>query len=317
MIVQFNEILRRDDPRVAAVTESPVVGHADLGFRAPATVLADTGSVDLLIDSYDFDTATWTPGTATDGLVISHKAADDLGVAPGDTIGIRHPVVTLDGVSVAETTVRVVAVHENPVRALAYIDDDIAGDLFGSRGLTNVASVTPAAEAADDDIVRGLLGADGVASTFPVSRMAEAVDEALSTFTGFLVIIAGAVIGLAVLIALNASRIVLDERRRDHATMRAFGLPIRTIITSLVAEGVIVGLLATAIGLGIGTLMLDWLLDSLADRTLREFSITRRIAGTTIAWSSVAGLVTVALAPLMLVGRLRRMDIPSTLRVME
>jgi putative ABC transport system permease protein len=317
VIVELDEVMRRDDPRLEAITDSPSVGRADLGFRVPATTVDGETPVDLLIDVYDFDTALWTPGTATDGLVISRKAAADLGVAPGNLIDVRHPVISADGVGVAASSVRITAVHDNPVRALAYIDDDSAADLIGSSGLTNIASVTPAEGASDDDIVRGLLGADGVASTFPVSRMAEAVDEALSTFTGFLVIIAAAVIGLAVLIALNASRIALDERRRDHATMRAFGLPVRTITATLVAEGVVVGLLATMIGLAIGTLMLDWLLGSLADRTLREFSITRRIAGSTIGWSTLAGLAAVALAPLLLTRRLRRMDIPSTLRVME
>lgn len=76
-------------------------------------------------------------------------------------------------------------------------------------------------------------------------------------------------------------------------------------------------MLATAIELGLGTLMLDWLLNSLADRTLREFGISRRIAAPTVARSLTAGVVAVALAPIVLMGRLRRMDIPSTLRVME
>ena len=39
-----------------------------------------------------------------------------------------------------------------------------------------------------------------------------------------------AVVALALLIAFNATRITVEERRREHATMQAFGLPVRTVL---------------------------------------------------------------------------------------
>lgn len=323
VIVQLTETMPLGDPRITAIDAVPAVGTIDPGLRLPATVVGDDGAptVDLLIDAYDVDSAVWTPvgdgGAATDGLVISRKAADDLDVAVGDRIALRHPALTADGVTVVESTVAVIALHDNPVRALAYLDDSVAAGLFGASGVTNLLSVMPAPGATGDQVERALFGADGLTSTFPVARMSEAVDEALSTFTGFLLIIAGAVVGLAGLIAVNASRIAVEERRREHATMRAFGLPVRTIVMTLIAEGAIIGVAATGIGLGLGALLLDWLLGSLADRTLQEFSITRRIAMSTVGLAMSTGLAAVTLAPLLLIARLRRMDLPSTLRVME
>ena len=54
-------------------------------------------------------------------------------------------------------------------------------------------------------------------------------------------ITAVAVLVLALLIAFNATRIAVDERRREHATMRPFGLPVRSIIGTVVNESVLVG----------------------------------------------------------------------------
>jgi len=99
--------------------------------------------------------------------------------------------------------------------------------------------------------------------------------------------------------------------------MRAFGLPVRSILGMITKESIVIGALATLIGVGIGTLMLDWMLGSLAARTLPDFGIVRYIAPSTVAWAAGVGIVAVGVAPLFLARRIRSMDLPSTLRVME
>jgi len=125
------------------------------------------------------------------------------------------------------------------------------------------------------------------------------------------------VLVLALLIAFNASRITVEERRRDHATMRAFGLPVRSVMAVVMKESVIIGLLATAIGVAAGTWLLDWMLRSLATRTLPDFGIARHVSPTTLLAATLIGVVAVTVAPLLLVRRVRKMDVPATLRVME
>jgi putative ABC transport system permease protein len=323
VIVQLTTLMPIDDPRVSAIAADPSIGTADLGLRLPATALRDgDDAFDLLIDSYDFETAVWTPGPhdrsdTSDGIVLAHKAADDLGVRPGDSIRIRHPIRAGDGLQLVESDVRVGALNDSPIRSFAYLDDDSAAELFGLAGLTNLMSVTPDGSATPNDLQRALFGRDGVASTMPVSRIGEAFDDALAQFTGFLLVVAVAVLVLALLIAFNAARIAVEERRRDHATMRAFGLPVRSILGIITKESIVVGALATLIGISIGTLMLDWMLGSLAARTLPDFGIARYIAPSTLAWAAGIGIVAVSIAPLFLARRIRNMDLPSTLRVME
>lgn len=323
VLVQLTTLMPIDDPRVGAIVSDPSIGTADLGLRFPATALRDgDDAFDLLIDSYDFETAVWTPGPGTadgvpDGLVIARKAADDLGVQPGDSIRIRHPARGAQGLEIVESDVEVSALHDNPIRTFAYLDDDAAAEVFGLAGATNLVSVTPAGATAPNEVQRALFGRDGVASTMPVARIGEAFDDAVGQFTGFLLVVAVAVVVLALLIAFNAARIAVEERQRDHATMRAFGLPVRSILGIITKESIVIGVLATLIGVAIGTLMLDWMLGSLARRTLPEFGITRYVSPTTLAWAASVGIVAVAVAPLFLVRRIRDMDLPSTLRVME
>jgi putative ABC transport system permease protein len=324
VVVQLTTLMPTGDPRVEAVITDPTVGEADLGLRLPAVAIHDgEDAFDLVIDSYDFDTAIWSPEpyqtaeAPLDGLVLARKAAEDLDVRPGDTVRIRHPVRDGEGLRLIETDVEVSALHDNPVRTFAYLDDARAAELFGLAGATNLISVTPAHSATSAELQRSLFGRDGVASTLPVARIGEAFDEALEAFTGFLLVAAVAVLALALLIAFNAARIAVEERQRDHATMRAFGLPVRSILAMITKESVVIGALATLVGVAVGTVMLDWMLSSLARRTLPEFGIERYVAPSTLAWAAGIGIIAVSLAPLFLVRRIRNMDLPSTLRVME
>jgi len=58
-------------------------------------------------------------------------------------------------------------------------------------------------------------------------------------------------------------------------------------------------------------------LRSLAARTLPEFGIERYVAPATLVVAAVVGIAAVTIAPLFLIRRISKMDLPSTLRVME
>jgi putative ABC transport system permease protein len=251
------------------------------------------------------------------GLLLTRKAAADLGVGPGDAITIRHPIRRADGsFALVESQITVSGIHANPLRPFAYMDLGQAGR-FGLAGVTNILDAYPAPGASPAEVQREVFSLEGVTLSQAVGRIREGFDAALEQFTGFLFITAVAVLALALLIAFNASRISVEERRREHATMRAFGLPVRSIMGVAVKEGVIVGLFATLVGLGAGVLFLDWMLDSLAQTTVPDVGIERYLAPATVAIAAAVGVVAVAAAPLFLARRLRRMDIPGTLRVME
>jgi putative ABC transport system permease protein len=325
VLVQLTTFHDIDGPAVTALVGIDAIEGADVGLRMPAVALDDDGAdaFDLVIDSYDFSTAAWSPTVDTPegvdpraGIILAPKAAGDLGVRPGDTVTLRHPARTPAGLTLMESEVTVSGLHASPVRTFAYMDADAAA-MFGMEGQTNLLSVTPTDDTTRLELQRALFGAEGVASTLPMSRISEAFDEALEAFVGFLAVAAVAVLTLALLIAFNAARITVEERRRDHATMRAFGLPVRSVLATLTKESVVIGLVATLVGVAVGTLMLEWMLRSLAQRTLPDFGIDRYVSPTTLLVAAAIGLAAVTIAPLFLVRRLRRMDLPSNLRVME
>jgi putative ABC transport system permease protein len=328
VVVQLDTFYPSDSPVVVAIADAPAVGHIDAGLRLPATALAPEpdDNLDLLIEFVDLDHAVWTPtieegtaatGTGKPGILLARKAADDLGAQVGETVTLRHPTRTeAGGFSLTETQFVVTGIHANPIRTFAFLDLTNAAQ-FGLDGVVNLVQAYPADDATRSDVQRAVFGLPGVTSSQPVARISEAIDEALDQFLSFLIVTAGAVVILALLIAFNATRITVEERRREHATMRAFGLPIRTVLGVVVKESALVGIIATVIGLVGGVAFLQWMLTSLATTTLPDVGIDVYLSPTTIFIAAIVGVASVAATPLFLVRRLRRMNLPGTLRVVE
>ncbi|MDH3753301.1 MAG: FtsX-like permease family protein [Acidimicrobiia bacterium] len=308
----------------AAVREVAGVDHVDLGMQFPATISAGPDEIEVLVEAIDFDRARWTP-TLTSGsitgtgneIVLAKDAAGSLGVSVGDTISVTHPArESATAYSLRTTEVVVASLHPNPLRIFAYIDLSTA-DRFGLAGLTNVAQVFPAAGVDRAEVERTLFEMSGVASAQPVARTREVFEDAIDQFTAFLVITEVAVLTLASLIAFNSTRITLDERTREHATMLAFGTPVRSVLATIIKEGVLVGAVATVIGIIGGYATLSWIINVLFAQTLPDLDVVTYVSLTTLSVAIVIGLVAVALAPVVMTRRLTRMNLPDTLRVVE
>ena len=76
-------------------------------------------------------------------------------------------------------------------------------------------------------------------------------------------------------------------------------------------------IVASGVGLVGGVAMLHYMTGELISSTLPEFGMEVTLNGTTILAVVLLGVVAVALAPLLTARRMRRMDIPGTLRLME
>ena len=310
-------------PEVTAITEDPMLRAAEPGLTLGGTLSPGGDEIDVALYLTDLQSDLWVPtATAGDldsdepGLVLSEKAADDLGVGVGDQVALRHPLREGVGYRWVTTDLPVIALHPNPYRFVVYLDDEWAS-LFDLEGVVNTLRVAPADGVTVEDVQRSLFGQDGVASVQPVTDLAQGVRDQIDEVLGIFRVIEGAVLLMALLIAFNATSINMDERARENATLFAFGLPVQRVVRVAVTESVLIGVLGTVTGVVAGRLLLAWLMASIVPETLPDIGVVTYLSGTTVATALVLGVLAVAVAPLLTVRRLRRMDIPSTLRVVE
>lgn len=318
------ELTLASSPRVSAVRSARVVARSETGLELPVALKHGATRVDALLEVVDPRAGIWTPtlsrgrlDTAGPSIVISRKAAHDLGVSVGDLVTLRHPRRTgLTSYTLVDSRIRVGGIDVLPTRAIAFMDVRHAG-LMNLDGVVNRIVVVPRPGISTADVQRALFGLPGVTSVQPVSAFTDTIRKSLADRLGFLHVIEGAVLLLALLIAFNSTSISVDERAREHATMFAFGVPVRRALLLAVVESLLTGIAGTLVGIGAGWLLLDWLIHSLVADTLPDIGILTFVSTRTTLIALALGVVAVAAAPLLVLRRLGRMDIPSTLRVVE
>jgi putative ABC transport system permease protein len=322
--VALDGLAAESGPEVEAVRSAESVGQVAPVLRAGGMLSAPgREDVEVVLEAIELESDLWAPRAArgslpTDGpgIVLARKAADDLGVGPGDTVMLEHPELQGGGFAMVRSPMEVAAVHPSPFRFNAYVDrSQLAA--FGVPGLVNSLYVLPAPGQSVTDVERELFRQDGVASVQPVATSSKIVKDSLNDFTAVFRVLELFILLLAVLIAYNAASINADERARERATLFAFGLPLRRVVALETAEGVLIGALGTAIGVGVGLLVVRWVVTTTLRTTMPDMGLDVVISVGTIVTAVALGVLAVAIAPLLTLRRLRRMDIPGTLRVVE
>jgi putative ABC transport system permease protein len=322
--VGFSSFYPIDAPEVRTVLASPLAAQAEPGARLGGRVTRAGREVDVEIRILNVDSNVWRPtlvaGTRdreTPGIYLSELAAKQLGAKPGTVVRLEHPRVdTAGSLTFVESDLVVLGIHPHPFRFVSYVDVN-QFSLFAPVPFANTATLVPADGVSADALKRDLFVREGVSSIQEVGATARAIRDFLDEFVIVLRVVEGAMLAIAFLIAYNASSINMDERAREHATMFAFGVPVRTVLRMAIVESFIVGLAATAAGIAGGWVLLRILLATRVEDTLPDIYIKATISPTTLTIAVILGVLVVAFAPVLQWRRLTSMDVPSTLKVME
>ncbi len=301
-----------------------LVRAADVSLLVDATLRRGDTEIEVMLPFYDPQSTIWVPNliagtrhTEQPSILLSEKAANDLGVWVGDTITVEHPVRSgLFSFKKEQSELLVSGIHDNPVRPIAYMDIAHAA-LMGLEDATNLVVLNPAEGVTLEALKRALLGHRGVASVLGIAETAKSFEDMLEVFVKFLRVVRVVVLFMAFLVAFNTASINVDERVREIATMFAFGVPLRTVTRMQVVESLIVGVLGTVVGAVWGWVVLVYVLAARIEEQMAELKFIVHLSPKTLIVSGLLGIWVVSLTPLVNVRRMMRMDIPSTLRVME
>ena len=311
-----------DGSVVRAIAASPTVAAAEPTLVLPITLRHGSSAIDASVEVLDPASSVWRPRItagafvrAGPGIVLSERAADDLGLHVGDAVALTYPVRSGPS-SFRSTTglLPIAALHASPLRGLAYVAAGQAGR-FGLAGAANTVELRPRGTRAG--LTRALFAIPGVASVESGAAVPDALRTYMDEFLAILRITQAVTLLLALLIAFNATSIAGEERRREHATMLAFGTPLRRAAANTVVESMLIGTLGTLVGLACGLALLGWIINVVSRDTYPELGLPVALTPASIGMAALLGILAVALAPLLGVRRLGRMNLPATLRVVE
>jgi putative ABC transport system permease protein len=314
----------RNAAAVRAVSGSPLIATRQTSLRLPGTLTTARGRLDAFIEVIPASGPLWHPTLLegalpanAPGLLLAKRAARDLHAPIGSQVSVSYPVRTGPSSYKLNTVrLRVTGINASPLRFTVYVNETAAGTM-GLTGLTNRLSVIPAAGKSTTDVKRALLALPAVTAVQGASATTDAVSDTMSQFTDVLIITVAIAMIMSFLIAYNSATINAEERTSEHATLFAYGVRTARVLRGNAIEALLTGLLATVVGLGAGYAILRLMIDVSMRDTMPDLGTIISISAVTYALAALAGVVSVTLAPLLTLRRLRRTDIPSALRVVE
>ncbi|HSL58554.1 MAG TPA: FtsX-like permease family protein, partial [Acidimicrobiales bacterium] len=242
-------------------------------------------------------------GPATDDeVVIDRASANELGVSTGDTITVN----ALGGAR--EHTVSGIATFgdaDSPLGASIVAFTEAAGQAaLAAEGAYDGISVVAADGVSEDELVASLDAAlaaerriEVITGTELVAENQDAVAQNIGFFNTFLLTFAVVALAVGAFIIFNTFSIIVAQRSRELAVLRAIGASRRQVMASVVIEAVVVGVVASAVGLvlGIGVANgLTTVLDSLGfDLPAQSLVIE---AGSMVTALVIGAVITVASA---------------------
>jgi putative ABC transport system permease protein len=190
-----------------------------------------------------------------DEVVIDKATAADEKFKIGDTVGVQA-----DG-PVERLRVSGIVRFNSPISiggaTLAGFDLRTAQQLFKKEGKLDEIAVAASAGTPDAELLKNIRdvlpeGTQARTATAQAAEDASDTNEFITFLQGFLLAFAGIALFVGSFVIANSLSITIAQRAREFATVRTLGASRRQVLGSIVIEALVVGVLASVIGLFLG-----------------------------------------------------------------
>ena len=327
MNVQFNLVQRDDvtvlfhEPRAASaayeIRQLPGVlraepfravpvrlRHAHRSKQIEVTGLSGDSQLRQIVDS-----RLHTIALPPDGLLLTRKLGEMLGVTTGDTVTLE----VLEGARpVREVTVA--GLSDELIGIGAYMDARALAHLLREDDLVSGAYLSVDPVHADQlyGRLKRMPAVSGVAiRDAMVKSVKDIIDRAFTTVSIIEMLFAAIIVGGMVY---NSVRIALSERGNELASLRVLGFTQREVVVLLLGEQALLTLCAIPVGLLMGYGMCAALAPAF-DREL--FRLPLVFSQMTFVYPVIATLISAILSALLVARRLRHLDLIAVLKTRE
>jgi putative ABC transport system permease protein len=270
-----------DESLLAEVRELPDVAEAEGGVDGEAQLIGDDGKAivyggapnlgfsiargDSPFNPLTLEEGNWPKG---DEVVIDKATAGKENFEIGQTIGVQAEGAVkrlrISGI------VKFGSVSTIGGATLAGFDLPTAQRLFNKEGQLDEIAIASKPGVSDEELldqVEAILPptAQAKTATQQAADDAEETNEFITFLQGFLLAFGGIALFVGSFVIANSLSITIAQRTREFATMRTLGATRRQVLASVVTEALVVGAIASIVGLFLGLLLargLFWLFDA-------------------------------------------------------
>ena len=187
---------------------------------------------------------------------------------------------------------------------VAFFETSTAQDVLGKKGVFDEIDVVAASGIEATDLrsrVSAVLpkGVEAVTSATVADELSKAVKDGLSFFRTALLVFAFIALFVGAFIIFNTFTIIVAQRMRELALLRALGASRRQILTSVMGEALVVGVFASLVGIVAGVAIAVGLKGLLKAFGVDLPSTSLQIRPRTIVVSILVGCVVTAIASIL------------------
>ena len=270
-------------------------------------------------ESPDLTSSTMEEGSPPEGpgqVALDTATAEKGGFSVGDTARVLTP----EGATEAEV-VGIFSFGESGSLAgasLTVFDTATAQSLLGLEDAFS-SVVVAAEEGVSEEELRGRIaevlpeGYEALTRSEVVDQGVAEIESALSFINIFLLVFAGIALFVGSFIILNTFSMIVAQRSRELALLRAIGASRRQVTWSVLVEAFVVGLVGAVLGLGVGVGLAS-LLRWVFGRVGLELEAGLVLQTSTVVWSVVVGVVVTLVASYLPARRASRVPPVAAMR---
>ena len=236
-----------------------------------------------------------------DEVVLDAGTADEHGYAVGDSVEITtlQPKSSFEVVGVAQYG----TVDNLGGASFVVFTIPAAQRLLDREGQFDAISVAAREGVSEDELVSAIepvLPADAevVGATAEADEQNDEITGFTQIFRYFLLTFAAIALFVGAFVIFNTFSITVAQRTREFATLRTIGASRRQVLTSVILESLVIGLLASLAGLGLGVLLAEGIEALFRGLGVDLPSADRVFATRTIVISLIVGMGVTLLAGL-------------------
>ena len=295
-----------------AMNESISVIHDTSGRTYEANLVVAAPGYDQALPSfYDLHRrgSDETIALPDQGAVLSEKLADLLGVQAGDMISTRDS-------SDRTYQVQVAAIAENYLSHYIYLSPKAFDALTLRAPTVNTIVVTFADPAAVERnaFQEAVMSLDGVLGSMFVLSIAEDFQDTISSLDYVVIILILAAGALAFVVLYNLTNINITERVREIATIKVLGFRDKEVASYVYRENVILTLLGTLAGLGLGVLLHRFVMETME---IDNMMFGKSILGMSYVYSIILTMGFAVLVNIFMYYKLRSVNMVESLKSVE
>jgi len=245
-----------------------------------------------------------------EGLVLTDKAARDLGVGVGDRL-ILEPLM---GKITGQREVRVTQIVQQYLGMGAYMNIEALSRMLEQSLTVNgvLLKIDAGQERALNESLKDVPGIGAVAIKADLRKAFEStIAESMGIMNAMIAIFAGVI---AFAIIYNSTAISVNERSRELATLRVLGFSLKEVGRIIFNENIMLSLLGLLVGIPFGVLLCAWMVTAF-DTELYRFPLY--ISAVSYVKTVVMVLLFVLAANWISRRRIRRLDMVEVLKARE